>query len=77
MAQTEVECTFRAPEKKQVDLVDQAQGQKPAAGKKKSQDPFAGSDLAKDNTKIASTKKKGGPQPDGSWPFPSGAAGAH
>jgi hypothetical protein len=78
MAQTEVECTFRAPEKKQADLVDQAQGQKAAAGsKKKSADPFAGSDLAKDDTKIASNKKKGGPQPDGSWPFPSGAAGAH
>lgn len=53
MAQTEVECTFRAPEAKQEDLVDQAQ--KGGRNKKKTAaekvgtdgDPFAGSDLAR------------------------------
>ncbi|MEX3972216.1 hypothetical protein [Paraburkholderia caribensis] len=44
------------------------------------EDPFAGSDLARGKVKSdakVTTKKsrstKGGPQPDGSWPFPSGA----
>lgn len=61
MAQTEVECTFRAPEQTQADLVDQAQGR--GRGNKKktaaekvggSDDPFANSDLAQDETRIES-----------------------
>lgn len=53
MAQTEVECTFRAPEAKQEDLVDQAKkgarSQKKTAAEKAAagDDPFAGSDLAR------------------------------
>ncbi|HTI18641.1 MAG TPA: hypothetical protein VL598_13325 [Trinickia sp.] len=56
MAQTEVECTFRAPEQTQADLVDQAQGRgKRSVPKKKTaaekvggdDDPFKGSDLAR------------------------------
>lgn len=40
------------------------------------EDPFAGSDLArgvvKSDAKVTTKKsRKGGPQPDGSWPFPS------
>ncbi|MEM5405802.1 hypothetical protein [Paraburkholderia unamae] len=40
-------------------------------------DPFAGTDLArgavKSDAKVTTKKsRKGGPQPDGSWPFPSG-----
>lgn len=58
MAQTEVECTFLAPENKQTDLVDQAR--KAKAPKKKTAaekiaeegDPLAGSDLAQDSTRI-------------------------
>lgn len=54
MAQTEVECTFRAPENTQTDLVDQAS--KPKRERKKTaaekagsyDDPFKGSDLARD-----------------------------
>lgn len=54
MAATEVECTFRAPEQSQADLIDQAN--KSSKKKKKTAaekigtdaDPFAGSDLARD-----------------------------
>lgn len=60
MAATEVECTFRAPEQTQADLVDQAQGR----GRKKTRaekiaesgDPLAGSDLAQDHTRIELTQ---------------------
>jgi hypothetical protein len=50
MAQTEVECTFRAPEKKQEDLVDQAnkgRSKKKAAAEKVGAegDPFANTDI--------------------------------
>lgn len=53
MAQTEIECTFLAPENKQADLVDKAKApKKKTAAEKADQDPFANSDLAKDNTRI-------------------------
>jgi hypothetical protein len=57
MAATEVECTFREPEKMQADLVDQAN--KPSRKKKTAAekiaeegDPLAGSDLAQDESRI-------------------------
>ena len=48
-----------------------------AASEAPIEDPFAGSDLArgvvKSDAKVTTKKaRKGGPQPDGSWPFPSG-----
>ncbi|MEI5996793.1 hypothetical protein H3V53_06140 [Paraburkholderia bengalensis] len=53
-----------------------------AAGDAPKEDPFAGTDLARGKVKTdakVTTKgsRKGGPQPDGSWPFPSSPAGAH
>jgi hypothetical protein len=52
MAQTEVECTFLAPENKQADLVDEANKRSKAAKKKTAaekvggeDDPFAGTDI--------------------------------
>ncbi|PVX84313.1 hypothetical protein [Paraburkholderia unamae] len=54
-------------------------GEQPAAsGDAPLEDPFAGTDLArgvvKSDAKVTTKKtRKGGPQPDGSWPFPSGA----
>lgn len=47
-----------------------------ASGEAPVEDPFAGSDLArgkvKSDAKVTTKKsRKGGPQPDGSWPFPS------
>ncbi|CAM2143694.1 DUF2815 family protein [Pararobbsia alpina] len=63
MAQTTVECTFAAPEDTQQELPAMKQkGQrgrpKKTADEKASDDPFAGSDLAQDNTKIESSSKK-------------------
>lgn len=84
MAATEVECTFRAPEQTQADLVDQAQGKgrrkKKTAAEKIAEegDPLAGSDLAQDHTRIESTAGDGPPpHDDGAWPFPSPDAAQH
>lgn len=84
MAQTEVQCTFRAPEKKQEDLVDQANkgkrgGKKKTAAEKIAEegDPLAGSDLAQDHTRIESKPPKGEQNArDGVvWPFPNARLG--
>lgn len=81
MAATEVECTFRAPEKTQADLVDQAQGKgrkKKTAAEKiaESGDPLAGSDLAQDHTRIEGTPPDGeqASRDGGAWPFPGPGA---
>lgn len=49
MSKTEIEITLTPPESKQVDLVDKATKK---GGKNEGADPFAGSDLAKDDSKI-------------------------
>ncbi|SAL59378.1 hypothetical protein AWB71_03275 [Caballeronia peredens] len=68
MAQTEVECTFREPENKQTDLVEEADKKAKSAKKKTaaekvggSDDPFANSDLAQDDTRIEPNPE---PQPE-------------
>lgn len=76
MAQTEVECTFRQPEKTQSDLVDEAnkaskRSRKKTAAEKIAEegDPLAGSDLAQDHTRIDPSV----PMSAEAWPFPAGA----
>ncbi len=78
MAQTEVECTFRAPEAKQEDLVDQAnKARKPAkkktAAEKADEDPFANTDIPAAQAAAAKQASREGV----AWPFPSGAAAQH
>lgn len=78
MAQTSVECTFRMPENKQEDLVDQAQGQAQnrKSNKKKTVaekieeegDPLAGSDLARGAPN--GPKDDAAPSSTEHWPFP-------
>ena len=66
MAQTEVECTFRALEQKQEDLVDKvSKGSKKKTAAQKvggSDDPFANSDLAQDDTRIEGEQPEGDEQ---------------
>lgn len=53
LAQTEIEITLTPPMVKQADLVDQANKEAKGSKKKeKSEDPFANSDLAQDETRI-------------------------
>jgi hypothetical protein len=75
MAATEVECTFRAPEKTQEDLVDQAQKRgrgrpkKTAAEKVQAEgDPFEGSDLAAAQANAQAARDSG------ERPFPQGVS---
>jgi hypothetical protein len=75
MAQTEVECTFRAPEKKQEDLVDQANKGSRKDKKKgapKPSDPFHGSDLATDGSAPENAPEGEQASREGmAWPFPN------
>lgn len=69
LAQTEVEITLRAPTAKQEDLVEKAsRPRKKSLEEKKSDDPFAHSDLAQDHTRIDSAQSAGAGE---HWPFPS------
>jgi hypothetical protein len=68
MAQTEVECTFRAPEKTQADLVDQAN----KASKKKKK--TAAEKIAEEGDPLAGTEFARDAQPADKWPeFPEDA----
>lgn len=73
MSKHEIEITLTPPAA-QADLVDKAQ----SAGKKKTKgaDPFAGSDLAKDGTKIEARAADKPPlDPAVAWPFPRDTQG--